>query len=59
MSDEIFNTIIDQLKERASGNVNKVALMLNGEPILDSKFEARLAISQGMPVKYPCKMQYL
>ena len=51
MSDEIFNTVIDQLKEWAPGNVNKVALMMNGEPLLDSKLEDRLAIckAEGLP----------
>ena len=43
MPDEIFETIIEQLKDWAPKNVNQVALMMNGEPLLDSNLEDRLA----------------
>ena len=42
MSDEIFNTIINQLADWGPGRIKQVALMMNGEPLLDKKLEERL-----------------
>jgi radical SAM protein with 4Fe4S-binding SPASM domain len=42
MSDTIFNTIICQLSDWGPEKLKQVALMMNGEPLLDKKLEERL-----------------
>jgi radical SAM protein with 4Fe4S-binding SPASM domain len=51
MSDELYETILEQLKDWAPAHIKQTALMLNGEPLLDPNIEKRVirAKAVGLP----------